>query len=87
MQYFLDFKRSVNISIDSLNKRMRELDRVPDGVVSKRDFYSERNINSAKFDVIEEAVNRIFNILESHGLNVQTCAHCNQPLPKADDES
>ncbi len=81
------FKRSTNISIDGLNKRMREIDRVPDGVVNKREFYSERNINSAKFDAVEEAINRIFNILESHDLNIETCTHCNQPLPKADNES
>jgi hypothetical protein len=81
------FKRSTNISIDGLNKRMREIDRVPDGVVNKREFYSERNINSAKFDAVEEAINLIFNILESHNLNIETCTHCKQPLPKADNES
>ena len=86
-QEFQDFRRAINISIDNLNKRMYEIDRSPDKPATKREVLWERNLSNAKFDAMEEAINRIFGILESHGLNVQTCTHCNQPLPKADNES
>jgi hypothetical protein len=84
---FDKFRRAVNISIDSLNKRVYELDRSPDKPATKREVLTDRNLNNAKFDTFEEAINLIFSILESHNLNIITCMHCNQPLPKADNES
>lgn len=86
-QEFKDYKRSTNISIDSLNKRMRDIDRVPDGVASRKDLYSQVKLANAKFDAFEEAINLIFSILESHDMNIITCMHCKQPLPKAGNES
>lgn len=86
-QEFQDFRRAINISIDNLNKRMYEIDRSPDKPATKREVLTDRNLNNAKFDTFEEAINLIFSILESHNLNIVTCMHCKQPLPKADNES
>ena len=85
-QEFKDFRRAINISIDSLNKRVYELDRSPDKPATKREVLTDRNLNNAKFDVMEEAINLIFSILESHNLNIITCMHCKQPLPKGNHE-
>jgi hypothetical protein len=83
---FDKFRRAINISIDNLNKRVYELDRSPDKPATKREVLTDRNLNNAKFDTFEEAINLIFSILESHNLNIITCMHCNQPLPKGNHE-
>ena len=84
---FDKFRRAINISIDSLNKRMRDIDRVPDGVASRKDLYSQVKLANAKFDAIEQAIDLIFSVLESHDLNIKTCTHCKQPLPKANNDN
>ena len=86
-QEFDKFMRAINISIDGIHRRLDKIDRLPGDTASKRDLLSDRNLNNAKFDAFEEAINLIFSILESHNLNIKTCMHCKQPLPKADNES
>jgi hypothetical protein len=84
---FDKFRRAINISIDGIHRRLDKIDRLPGDIASKRELLSDRNLNNAKFDAFEEAINLIFSILESHNLNIKTCMHCKQPLPKADNES
>jgi hypothetical protein len=84
---FEKFRRAINISIDNLNKRVYELDRSPDKPATKREVLTDRNLNNAKFDTFEEAINLIFNILESHNLNIITCMHCKQPLPEDNNDN
>jgi len=84
---FSKFRKAINISIDNLNKRVYELDRSPDKPATKREVLWERNLSNAKFDAIEQAIDLIFSVLESHGLNIKTCVHCKQPLPKANNDN
>lgn len=84
---FDKFRRGVNVSIDVINKKLAVEKYKEHEAVSRGELISQVKLANAKFDAMEEAINRIFGILESHGLSVQTCTHCNQPLPKADNES
>lgn len=84
---FNKFKRAINISIDNLGKKIHELTRPSDIPATKREVLLDRNMNNAKFDAIEQAIDLIFSILESHDMNIITCMHCKQPLPKANNDN
>jgi biotin synthase-related radical SAM superfamily protein len=83
---FDKFRRGVNVSIDVINKKLAVEKYKENETVSRGELISQVKLANAKFDAMEDAINLIFNILESHNLNITTCTHCNQPLPKADNE-
>jgi hypothetical protein len=85
-QEFKELKRSINISIDNLNRKMYESNKPSDKPASRNELIQQVKLANAKFDAMEQAINLIFGVLESHGMNITTCTHCNQPLPKANND-
>jgi hypothetical protein len=85
---FDKFRRAINISIDSLtrkittNKYYNKYD-----TASREELIQHVKLANAKFNAMEEAINLIFSILESHDMNIITCMHCKQPLPKANNDN
>jgi hypothetical protein len=84
---FDKFRIAINISIDNIYRRLDKLNIDPANLPSRQDLLNQYNLNQAKFDTLEEAINLIFTILDSNDMKIDTCMHCNQPLPKADNES
>jgi hypothetical protein len=85
-QEFREFKRNTNISLDVINKKLAVEKYKENETVSRGELISQVKLANAKFDAMEDAINLIFNILESHNLNITTCMHCKQPLPKGNHE-
>ena len=83
---FDKFKRGINVSIDVINKKLAVEKYKEHEAVSRGELISQVKLANAKFDAMEQAIDLIFSILESHDLNIKTCAHCKQPLPKASND-
>lgn len=83
---FDKFKRAINISIDSLTRKVTTDKYKEYETVSRNELIQQVKLANAKFDALEEAINLIFSILESHDMNIITCMHCKQPLPKGNHE-
>ena len=84
---FDKFRRSINISIDVINKKLAVEKYKENETVSRGELISHAKLANAKFDAMEEAINLIFSILESHDMNIITCMHCKKPLPKANNDN
>lgn len=83
---FDKFRRGVNTSIDVINKKLAVEKYKEHEAVSRGELISQVKLANAKFDAIEQAIDLIFSVLESHDLNIKTCTHCKQPLPKANND-
>lgn len=84
---FDKFRRGVNVSIDVINKKLAVEKYKEHEAVSRGELISQVKLANAKFDATEQAINLIFSILESHDMNIITCKHCKQPLPKANNDN
>lgn len=84
---FDKFRRAINISIDVINKKLSPYNIKEHNIVSREELIQQVKLANAKFDTIEQAIDLIFSVLESHDLNIKTCTHCKQPLPKANNDN
>jgi hypothetical protein len=84
---FDKFKRDTNISIDVLSRKITTDKYKENDTASRSELIQQVKLANAKFDAMEQAINLIFSVLESHGMNITTCTQCNQPLPKANNDN
>lgn len=87
----IDFKRlqeDTNSTLSRITRDYYNLTQGSESSVTKRQFLSDRNVYEAKFGALEDAYNRILEVLELKNIKIKTnCPECKQELPEDYNES
>jgi hypothetical protein len=82
------FKRETNQDLNNLREKFNKLTLGPETSATKRELLSDRHVNEAKFNALEQAYNEILEVLELKNIKIKTnCPECKQELPEDYNES
>lgn len=77
---FRRFRDETNHTTSRITRDFYNLTQGSEGSVTKRQFLSDRNVYEAKFGALEDAYNRILEVLELKNIKTN-CPECKQELP------
>jgi hypothetical protein len=85
---FRRFRDETNLTTSRMTRDFYNLTEGSESNVTKRQFLSDRHVNEAKFNALEQAYNEILEVLELKNIKIKTnCPECKQELPEDYNES
>lgn len=85
---FNRFRHEMNSVTSRVTRDYYNLTEGSESKATRRELLTDRHVNEAKFNALEQAYNEILEVLELKNIKIQTnCPECKQELPEDYNES